>query len=515
MAGISLVGPDRQRFVSMHGFDLWGVPWKDSLCVETVRGEGVRVIHEPAEEVLYRDNPFVSATPPIRFYAGCPLRSGDDTWAGTLFVMDRRHRKVSAADLDGLEELASLAESELRAIRSEDLARWSRLSSAPGGSARFDGVFRQIFLRAGVGMILSDTSGAIIQVNPAAANSLGYGERAIVGQHVESFTHPDDVAENRQLLRRLHEREMDRYQVEKRYLRENGDVMWGRLTVTRLEGGEDRGRVLGILQDITEQVWARNELLRYHDELERSKETAEAANQNKSEFLAKMSHELRTPHNSVIGFARVLQKKGGDVDPKLMSFVDRILANGLHLLGLINDILDLSKVEAGKLELEESATPVNELVTETLKELEASADAAGLLLRAELDAAGEPLLTDRARLKQILINLVANALKFTDEGEVTVRVVANPDGGPPLALEVEDTGSGIPSDRLDDIFDAFQQGDNSTARRFEGTGLGLTISRSLAQLMGFQLTVRSEEGVGSVFRLSLAGKRSERPVHAA
>jgi signal transduction histidine kinase/ActR/RegA family two-component response regulator len=232
---------------------------------------------------------------------------------------------------------------------------------------------------------------------------------------------------------------------------------------------------------------------------------AERANLTKSEFLANMSHELRTPLNSVIGFADILMKnKRQAFDEKELAYVGRIQANGRHLLGLINSVLDLSKVESGRLELELTSVPLAQLAKETLSELDAQAQLRGIRLVGEYPNRPCVVETDRSKLKQILINLVGNALKFCSEGEVRVVVVANPVSGKPLRIDVIDTGIGIPAERLESIFEAFLQAESSTTRRFGGTGLGLTISRSLAQLMGFDVTVASEVGKGSTFSVVFA-----------
>lgn len=237
-------------------------------------------------------------------------------------------------------------------------------------------------------------------------------------------------------------------------------------------------------------------------ELRAAKDAAERTSHAKSEFLSNMSHELRTPLNSVIGFANILLKnKSQRLSQDELAYLGRIVANGKHLLGLINGILDLSKIEAGRMELEITQVDVGALVRETVLELEGDTLNREVVLAADVPADLEMIEVDRAKLKQILINLIGNALKFTTLGSVTVRALSDPYTGRLARIDVVDTGIGIAASRLDAVFEAFQQADGSTARQYGGTGLGLTITRSLAQMMGFEIRVTSRLGSGSTFSL--------------
>ena len=244
-----------------------------------------------------------------------------------------------------------------------------------------------------------------------------------------------------------------------------------------------------------------------------AKEEAEAANRAKTHFLANMSHELRTPLNSVIGFTNILLKNQEDnLNDKQITFLERVLSNGRHLLQLINEVLDLAKVEAGRMELEIEEVDLDEMVRETLAQLEGQVRAKKgdrVELRPEVPDGLETLETDRAKLKQVIINLVGNALKFTEDGEVAVIVEAGGNGNKARAIHVRDTGIGIPEDRLEAIFEAFQQADSSTSRKYGGTGLGLTISRSICQMLGYDMDVSSEVGEGSTFSILLGPDRAE------
>ena len=249
---------------------------------------------------------------------------------------------------------------------------------------------------------------------------------------------------------------------------------------------------------------------RAEEALRAARDTAESASRAKSHFLASMSHELRTPLNSVIGFASVLKRSAAALGDAEQRYVERIHENGRHLLALIDEILDLSKIEAGRLELHPEPVDLARFVPEVLEQFGPVQHDGQLRLRAEVPGGLQPLVTDPARLRQVLVNLLGNAVKFTERGEVTVRVLAG-DLGVPRALEVEDTGIGIPADRLDAVFEPFQQADGSTARRFGGTGLGLAISRSLLLRMGHAIAVRSEEGRGTRFTITFGRQAARAP----
>ncbi len=274
--------------------------------------------------------------------------------------------------------------------------------------------------------------------------------------------------------------------------------MWLDVTVTPMRSAD--GDVVGALlvaRDVTEEKRVAEVILA-------AKDAAEQANRTKSEFLARMSHELRTPLNAVIGFTNVIARnQKGHLSVTDLSYLDRIGANGKHLLTLINSVLDLSKIESGRDSATLSATSISALVRDTVAELEVRATGAGLHLNA--DAAGDATaVTDAGKLKQVLINLIGNAIKFTPrDGHVTVSVRTNPATGHATRIDVTDTGIGIPAERLDAVFEAFEQADSQIVHTYGGTGLGLAISKKLCVLMGHELVVSSEPGVGSAFSILL------------
>lgn len=259
------------------------------------------------------------------------------------------------------------------------------------------------------------------------------------------------------------------------------------------QDGQNRG-VLVSLEDVTQ-------LEATKVELEKSRDVAEKANAAKSEFLARMSHEIRTPMNAILGFTDVLVRGYADNDTQRNDYLNTIHASGTHLLDLINDILDLSKIEAGRMEVERVACSPCEVVSQVVNSLRIRAEEKGISCQfSATTEIPETIQTDPVRLRQIVTNLLGNAIKFTDTGGVQVIVrLTNDEDRPQLAVDVVDSGVGISSDAIQRIFNPFSQADSSVTRKYGGTGLGLSISQRLAVALGGGISVESEPGEGSIF----------------
>ena len=362
----------------------------------------------------------------------------------------------------------------------------------------------QDFLDNAHDLILStEPDGRLLYVNRAWESTLGYTGADVLGHPLFEFLAEECLEVCRATFARVIGGETVTH-IEATFVARDGrHVEVSGSSNCRFEDGRPVA-TRGIFRDVTE-------IRRVEAALERARDQAERANRAKSDFLASMSHELRTPLNSVIGFASLLlMNSDGNLTEQDLDFLGRIRDNGKHLLALINSILDLSKIEAGKIELEIAEVPLDQLVRDTLG-LVGGVEQGEARRVGDVDVRGEvppnvrPIRTDAGKLKQVLINLIGNALKFTPRGSVTLRVVADAATGVTERIDVVDTGIGIPKDRQEAIFEAFQQVDANTSREYGGTGLGLTICRSLLELMGYRISVASELGEGSTFSVHLRG----------
>jgi len=274
------------------------------------------------------------------------------------------------------------------------------------------------------------------------------------------------------------------------------------------------GELYAVLDRCFEMLQLQEERSAAYEALRFAKDAAEQANRAKSEFLATMSHELRTPLNAIIGFSDMIigQALGPVGNEQYLGYIRDINASGVHLLTIINDILDLSKAEAGKLEMSEDVTDLAQVINSVLRMLAARSEGAKVTLRADLPAKLPYLFADERKLKQILLNVLSNGIKFTPAGGEVVVTVAEQDGC--IVITVRDTGIGIADSDIPKAFEAFRQIDNRLSRKYEGTGLGLPLAAAMVRQHNGELSLTSKVGVGTTVTISLPQQRVVAAVRA-
>lgn len=356
------------------------------------------------------------------------------------------------------------------------------------------------------GILTFDSEGKILSVNSAAQEIFGFIETELQGENIQLLL-PDESHEKAQGLHlaigEIISGKQASFSDESLALKKDGEIFPTEISISKMSGSS--GDIfITIIKDITRRV-------RFQEELIQAKEKAEAAAIAKTNFLSTMSHEIRTPMNAVIGLTNLLIQENPRQDQ--LDNLNVLKFSGENLLVLINDILDFNKIEAGRIEFEEIDFSLK-TVANTIKEaLGVKARDKGIGLRIYMDSAlPEVVVGDPTRLSQILNNLIGNAVKFTEKGKVTVDIALREEKDEQMFIdfEVEDTGIGIPEDKIASVFESFTQSNSTITRKYGGTGLGLSITKRLIELQGSEIKLESELGVGSKFYFTLPLKRSRR-----
>ena len=461
-----------------------------------------RVIVEDIQtHPLWADYKHLAAAAGLAACWSQPIHAACGKVLGTFAIY---HRTISAPDDDDIAFIEAAADLTAIAIdrrrAEDDLASSEARAREAAEEARETARNLSTFFDVSLDMLcIRDLSGRFIKLSRAWETVLGHPIEALESAPLLTLIHPDDVAATQALMARA-ETEGEVVGFVNRYRHRDGG--YRQLEWRARRSGD---LVFGVARDVTER-------LRDEAEMEAAKAAAEAANRAKSDFLANMSHEIRTPLNGVIGVVAALGQT--DLTPAQREMVELIQSSGATLERLVSDILDVSKIEAGHLTIEERAFDLDAELGGLLDITRIRAEEKGVAFRVECGEAARGVFRgDSIRIKQVFGNLLSNALKFTDRGEVAARieVVDPPEAGAPsrLILEVRDTGVGFDDDFAAMLFQRFSQADTTITRRFGGTGLGLSISKTLVEMMGGQITGESEPGRGSLFRVTIPLARTQ------
>jgi PAS domain S-box-containing protein len=505
MACVVLVDENREFFKSRYGFDLVEIKRDDSFCPYTVLENKQMVVPDAKVDERFVNNPYVKDKPNIRFYVGDPIAAADGSLVGALCVMDHQPRIPSSEDLAVLHDLALIAQIELN--HGELTSAFKTQQEAEEKVRLSEARFREVVDIPGKYVWEMTLDGKILFISERVREVLGYSAEEMEKRgFFEGVVDEDSVIATAKFnyAAQMSQRFSD---LEFRMKTKDDNIIWLTARGAPMFGPDGKTLVgyRGICEDITERKQIQQEVIT-------AKEAAESANKAKSEFLANMSHEIRTPMNAIVGMTGLLL--GTNLNSEQRDYTQTIRQSADTLLTIISEILDFSKIESGKLELEHHPFDLAVLVEEAIDCVALPCGEKGIDLFWKIEPDLPPGFNgDVTRLRQILVNLLANAVRFTTKGDVSVSVrKAEDENGEHFVLfSVRDTGIGIPADKIDRLFQSFSQVDASTTRKYGGTGLGLAISRKLTEMMGGNIWVESEEGQGSAFHVAIPLKEALPP----
>ncbi|MGA9659467.1 MAG: ATP-binding protein [Asticcacaulis sp.] len=502
---ISLIDGEDHRFIASVGVEMRSIPSEISFCTHTLLLNDTFVVPDALKDARFNKNPFVADGPKVRFYAGVPLYC-DDMPVGTFCILDTKPRdNFDHTQMARLRKLADSA-SAMLALRRGGADKKATIRKLQEAQRKLE-LMEEV---AGVGYW---------QIHVASATCFwSRGVYAIHGLNRDSYQpqietaislfHPEDRQRVEACVAYAMEFGQD-FTFQERLIRSDGEV---RIVYSR--GGIERGEdgkpeyVFGILEDITEQS-------EFEATLREAKNNAEAHQKAKSDFLSNMSHEIRTPLTTILGYSNLLAGVANMPDDA-RHYIGRINKAGEALLGLITDILDFSKLEAGQVRLNPQATDLRSLTHDVLDQFSSLTDMRHIDISCDNDPqAPEWLMIDDVRIRQVLYNLVGNACKFTHAGFVrlsTLVTSSDAASGLSLRVEVRDSGPGLTPEQQAQLFSRFHQIDNSINRKFGGSGLGLSICSEIIKLMKGEIGVDSKPGEGSCFWFEIPVTAAERPV---
>lgn len=478
---VTLVDETHQRFKSHHGLLACATPRDMSFCAHAISAGKSLIVLDAAQDERFKGNPLVVGDPNIRFYAGALLTDKQGFHLGTLCIIDNKPRQTFTAD-----EMASLE--NLSQIAMDSISVRSSYSAEIAQKKILDNIFDQIPL--GIFVKNAKDDFRFYFVNSYANELFECSDNQIINLTDFDLFRKEEAA----FFRATDINVMKEHSVvkisEEKVTTKRGTWTARTHKIPLYDENGDPFLLMGLIEDITDQI-------RQKEQLEEATRIAQDANRAKSEFLANMSHEIRTPLNGVLATAELFTET--NLDEKQKKYLSLIQSSGAILLGLINDILDYSKIEANMLELSEQAFDLHRVMELTFQLFEIPAQNKGLTFTATIHPdVPSWIIADPQRLRQIVVNLLSNALKYTTTGTVSVAIdVVEEQGQPRLFISVQDTGRGIPENAQNMIFEKFTR--INKAEFITGTGLGLAICHSLVNLMGGTIGVASKLDAGSTF----------------
>lgn len=449
---------------------------KSGYSLPELFGKNFKKFLHPEEEELinqYYYRRFNGGNPPDSYRLKALRKDGQFIWMNV---------KVRLIEYEGKMSLLVLMDDIHAQVQFEERLKKSEAN------------FRKLFEKAPVGIALVNQHGYMVLANDSLCQILGYTKEEFSKLHFKDFSHPADMPRDTELFNQLRSGSRDSYEMEKRYFHKSGKIIWAELKVSIMRHSQDgQDLIIGMITDRTEQKQAREELIF-------TKEKAEESNRLKSAFLATISHEIRTPLNAILGFSDIIQNTSQDREA--LEYSSIIYENGHNLLTIMDDILELALAENGKISVRPEKFKLNELFNQFCQHLSEIIYKAGkdsIKMHCHFDPVlkHEYIVLDRSKTYQVIMNLMKNAVKFTHEGHIELGCCRKSQNT--VSFYVKDTGIGIDEKTLSIIFEFFRQGDDSQTRKYGGIGVGLAISKRIAEAMKGDLKVESTPGEGSVF----------------
>lgn len=511
IAIISLIDGRRQWYKAKVGVEADEVPIGDSFCQFTLENDGLLEIPQAKLDPRVKDKPAAQGEKGIQFYAGIPLKASNGHNIGTVCVASSASKILTDKQKKAFELLAIQAMAwmeakkmnrnlgiELRTIVDEQIKRIE--NRVQQKESEINALLQAISLSNGV--VEFSPEGTIQSANEIFAGFLGYAADSLKGVHHSNLLFEEDLIKNEEFWRNLNDGEFKSGQMKRKH--QDGKEIWILATYNPILDAEGKvSKVIKIAQEITQSIESRNLL-------QKDKERADYLNIQKDNFIANVSHEIRTPIHAILGFTQLLLDE--ETDASKFTYLNAVKSAGDNLLFIINDILDLSKIESGQFRIDHQHFDLPNAIQDLHSFLQLRASQKKITFSHHIDArVPQWILGDKNRLSQILINLIGNAIKFTEKGSVTLRIelLRETKSKAILKFRVIDTGIGVPTEKLGVIFDRFSQSDEKISRKYGGTGLGLNISKSLVEKMNGTIEVSSKEGKGSEFSFTISFPKSK------